>query len=478
MAKLQRIPLGGNDEAFDSKKSRADVINVLAEANQDGTYRTVKDGPGLTTVADESPSGATRSNLFVNADFLYCVIGDRLFRFNEFFASEDLGEVGGSGRARIFANAVPGDNQLMILNGIGDGFVYTNGAGLVAVTDPDFFSTVAGDVLAERGWFVRQGTNEIFASDLSDFTAYNPLSFISAEQNPDSVVTVMAKKSALWVLGSFSVEYLQTVNDDVVPLRAVIGASKERGISAIDSLAEAGERFCWFADDNTVRMIDGQTMQKISDLDFELRVRGDGTPNFPGFTVTDDAFGFFIDGPVHKIYYITFPTEKYTWGYDFVTGLTHQRESQGLGYWRIASATLFNNKLYGGDLLNGKIYELDQGNKTEDGAIMKRQLTTPNMSLPVDWTLPLVEVEMEVGQPESVDVEPVMIVEYSKDGGYNYIAKESVSLGNFGQLRKRVPLRQFGRIVRHQDFNLRFTITDAVRVQFYTLWGDIEMDGG
>ena len=71
-----------------------------------------------------------------------------------------------------------------------------------------------------------------------------------------------------------------------------------------------------------------------------------------------------------------------------------------------------------------------------------------------------------------------MIVEYSKDGGYNYIVKESVSLGNFGQLRKRVPLRQFGRIVRHQDFNLRFTITDAVRAQFYGLWGDIEVDGG
>ena len=478
MAELQQIPLGGGANDYNSKKSRELVSNLLAEGNADGTYRTVKDAAGLTEVADESASGATRSNLFINSMFMYAVIGDRLFRFDSFFASTDLGFVGGAEpiRARIFANSVPGDNQIMILNGIGQGYVYTNGAGLVQVTDADFFATVAGDVLAERGWFVREDTNEVFGSETSDFTAYDPLTFLSAESNPDNVRQVIAKKSALWVLGSRSVEYFQTITDVTVPLRAVIGASKERGIAAVDSLAEAGERFCWFADDNTVRMIEGQQMTKISDLEFELLVRGDGTPNFPGFTVTDDAFGFFVDGPVHKIYYLTFPTEGYTWGYDFSTGLTHERSTEGLGHWRIGSTTLFNNKLYGGDILNGKIYEMDQGNKTENGSIMKRVLRTPPMSAPVDWTLPLLELEMEVGQVTDPAIEPVMIVEYTKDGGNNYVTHESVSLGDFGELRKRVVMRQFGRIVRHQDFALQLTITDDVRVQFYSLWGDIEVD--
>lgn len=477
MAELQRIPLGGDSKDYNSKKAREDLFNLLAEGNADGSYRTVKDTAGLTEFADESAAGATRSNLFVNSGFIYAVIGDRLFRFDEFGASTNLGAVGGSGRARIFANAVPGDNQIMVLNGAGGGFVYTNGGGLVAVVDPDFFPTIAGDVLGERGWFSRQGTNEIFGSDISDFTSYSPLTFLSAEQNPDETVQVIAKKTALWVLGSSSIEYLQTIADVTVPLRPVIGASKERGISAPHSLAEAGERFCWFADDSTVRMIEGQQMTKISDLEFELRVRGDGTADFPGFSVIDDAIGFFIDGPVHKIFYLTFPTEGYTWGYDFATGLTHQRVSEGVGHWRIGSAVLFNNKLYGGDLLNGKLYELDQGNKTEDGEIMRRILTTPTISHPVDWTLPLVELEMEVGQVTDPTLEPVMLVEYTKDGGNNYITHQPVELGDFGELRKRVALRQFGRIVRHQDFNLRFTVSDDVRVQFYSMWGDMELDG-
>lgn len=478
MGELIPLPLGGDDKNFNSKKSRERVLNMLGEANADGTYKTIKDTAGLTEFADESASGAGRSNLFVNSGFMYAVIGPDLFRFDAFGASTNLGVVGGSGRARIFANAVPGDNQIMVLNGAGGGFVYTNGGGLVAVADPDFFSTVSGDVLAERGWFARQGTNEIFGSDISDFTSYNPLTFLSAEQNPDPALAVVAKKSALWVWGSSSVEYLQTIVDVTVPLRAVVGASKERGLAALDSLAEAGERVCWFADDNTVRMIEGQQMTKISDLDFELLVRGDGTPDFPGFAVTSDAIGFFVDGPVHKIYYLTFPTEGYTWGYDFATGLTHQRESEGIGgHWRVGAATLFNNKLYGLDILNGKIYEMDQGNKTEDGAIMKRQIVTGNINAKVDWTLPYVELEMEVGQVTSPAVEPVMLVEYTKDGGNNYISHESVSLGNFGDVRKRVAMRDFGRTVRHQDFNFRFTVTDDVRVQMYGLYGDMQLDG-
>ena len=477
MANLQEIPLGGADQDYNSVRSRQGVTNLLAEGDVKGTYRTVKDAPGLTTFSTLA-SGAGRSNLFVNSGFMYAIAGTDLIRTDEFGTTTVLGSVGGSGRGQIFSNAVPGDNQIMVLNGIGQGFVYTNGAGLVQVTDVSFFSTVSGSVLGERGWFARRGTNEFFGSDISDFTTYNPLTFATAEQNPDEVIAVIAKKSALWIGGGKSFEYWQTINNNTLPLRAVIGASKERGITVAASLAEAGERFAWFADDNTVRMIEGSQMTKISDLDFELKVRGDGTPDFPGFAVTDDAVGFFVDGPVHKIYYLSFPTEQFTWGYDFSTGLGHQRASGNLGdqFWRVGAVALFNNKLYGLDVTEGFIYELDQGNKTENGAIMRRVLTCPSISAPYDWTLPYMELDMEVGAVTDPTLKPVMRVEYSKDGGYSYTTWGTISLGNFGDRRKRVPMRLFGRITRHKDFIPRFTVTDDVQVQMYTLWADIEPD--
>ena len=135
------------------------------------------------------------------------------------------------------------------------------------------------------------------------------------------------------------------------------------------------------------------------------------------------------------------------------------------------------DKLYGLDRFNGNIYELDQNAKDENGNVMRRVLTMPSISFPADWTLPYVELEMEVGQTNDPTADPQMIVEYSKDGGYTYTTHSVVPLGEFGQHSHRVALRQFGRIVRHKDFIMRFTVTDAVRVQFYTCWGDVQLDG-
>lgn len=475
---LVPLPIGYASKDYDSVRSRVSIINLLAEANKDGEYVTVRDAFGLTDFA-VSNGDEGRSNLFVNSDFMYFVSGTQAFRVDEFGTVTTLGDVGGSGRSRIFSNGVPGDNQIIILNGAGLGYVYTDANGLVQVTDPDFLATLHGDILDERGIFARRDTNEFFLSDLSDLTAYNPLSFGSAEQNPDNMVGVIALKSAAWMINERSIEYWQGTSDDVLPLRVVKGATKNRGCPVPATIAKAGDSFCFFADDNTVRMIEGSTMTKISDLDFELRVRGDGTTNFPGFAVTDDAYGFFVDGPVHKIYYLTFPTENYTWAYDLSTGLPHQRATgnEAEDFWRIAGGALFKNKLYGLDALNGKIYELDQAAKTEAGAIMRRQMTCPSVRRNYDWTLPYVEMEMEVGQSTDPTVEPKMIVEYSKDGGYTYTTWGTISLGKYGNQRARVPMRWFGRIVRHKDFIPRFTVTDAVRVQFYALYGVIEQDG-
>ena len=476
MADPQEIPLGGSDRDYNAIRSRIGAINLLPEADATGQYRTVKDVQGLVTFA-ELISGAGRSNLFVNSGFMYAVAGADLVRMDEFGNVQILGVVGGSGRAQILANAVPGDNEIMVLNGVGQGFVYTNGGGLVQVTDPDFLETVSGTVLGERGWFARRDTNEFFGSEISDFTGYDPLTFATAEQDPDLVVAVIKKKSTLWVLGEESIEPWQTIDDPTLPLRPIRGASKERGIAAVGSLADAGERFCWLADDLTVRMIEGSTMTKISDLDFELRVRGDGTPNFPGFPVTDDAIGFFLDGPVHKIYYITFPTARFTWGFDFTTGLTHNRESEGLGFWRVRAVALFNNRLYGLDWVDGFVYELDQAAKDENGTILRRVLTTPSIHSRRDWTMPYVELEMEVGQTEDPTANPVMIVEYSKDGGYAYRNWGHVELGKFGDHAQRVVMRRFGRAVRYKHFIFRFTVTDATRIQIYSLNAVIENDG-
>ena len=461
-----RFPLGGILKDFDSKKSRAEIVNLIPELDEKGNYRTVKRVDGLTAFATLS-DGPVRSNLLVNAGYVYVVSGSSLHRVDALGVATSLGAVGGSGRAVIRANSVPGDSQILVLNGSGLGYIYTNAAGLVQITDVDFNSSTSATILKERFWFARDDTNEFFGSAISDGTTYSALTYGSADESPDDVVAVQAKKSALWVLGEKTTQYFQDFNDPDFPLRDVRGATKEWGIIAKDSLSEVNEAFAFLADDRTVRLIQGTQITEISDLSFRIAIKGNGTLTEPGFSKIDDAYGFFVDGPIHSIYYITFPTEGYTWGFDVKTGVSHRRESEGLGYWRVNSAVKFGNKIICGDSEDGKLWVLDPDSKTEGDQFIRTKIVTPSISFPKDTYIDTIEIDMEVAQTNDPTIDPMMIVYYTKDGGNTWINKGHVPIGKYGQHSKRVPLRQFGRLVRHKDFALRLETTDDIGNRYY-----------
>ena len=469
-----RFALGGVQKDFDSKKSRAEIINLYGELDDKGMYKTVRRCEGLTLFAT-LPLGPVRSNLLVNAGYIYVVSGTTLYRVNSSGTVTTLGVVGGAGKAKLSANSIPGDSQILVLNGSGAGYIYTDAGGVVAISDADFFSSSSVAILSERFWFARDNTNEFFGSDVSDGTAYNPLTFGSADEAPDDVVALMAKKSALWVLGSDNTQYFQTFTDATFPLRDVRGATKEWGIIAKDSLAEVNDSFAFLADDRTVRMIKGTQMVEISDLSFNLKVKGNGTTTFPGFSTVSDAYGFFVDGPVHSIYYITFPTEGYTWGFDVNTGAPHRRESEGVGYWRVNSAVKFGVQIICGDNVDGKLWVLDPDSRNENGTLIRTTLITPSISFPTNVTIPLIELDMEVAETTDPTATPEMMIYYTKDGGNTWVNKGRITVGNFGQHNIRVPLRQFGRLVRHKDFALKIVTTDDIGNQYYG--AEIKLNG-
>ena len=158
-----KFSLGGLQANYDSVKSRAEIVNLYAEVDKTG-YKTVRKCEGLTLFAT-LPLGPVRSEPLVNSGFIYVVSGSTLYRADGSGTVETLGLVNGSGRAKLKANSVPGDNQILILNGSGAGFIYTNAAGVVAINDPDFFNSSSVTVLDERFWLARDGTNEFFGSD-------------------------------------------------------------------------------------------------------------------------------------------------------------------------------------------------------------------------------------------------------------------------------------------------------------------------
>lgn len=469
------LPLAVKAGDYNSIKERGLLINMIAEASRSGDFLSVRRLDGLTEL-DSSLTSAIRSNFHENGGFLYFVSGSNLYRIQPPAASPtNLGAVGGSGRGQILSNSKPGDNQIVILNGAGQGYVYDSG-GLNQITDVDFYPSTSMTILNERVWFTRDGTNEMFASDVGDATSYDPLSFISAEYKPDPVQIVVSKKSALWSLGSGTMEYFQSVNDSTVPIRPVQGLGNDLGILAKNSFSEVDDYFAFLADDSTITLVNGTEMATISDLEFELKIRGDGTTVNPGFTESQiqNCVGFFVDTPHHKMYWLSFPDVNYTWGYDINTGLPVTRTSSTGEAWRACYSITYNNVIYMGDRLLGTIWKLDPDAKDEGGEILKATMRFPSISFTRDAFIPKIEFDMEVGVAENVSQTPTMLVSYSKDGGKTYINHSPISLGNWGEFAKRVVLRNFGRLVRHKDFILQLVVTDPVRFEIYAAEADVE----
>ena len=68
-----------------------------------------------------------------------------------------------------------------------------------------------------------------------------------------------------------------------------------------------------------------------------------------------------------------------------------------------------------------------------------------------------------------------MLVYYTKDGGNTYTAKETISLGDWGEHFKRISIRNIGRVVRHKDFAMKFVISGVSGAQFYGAYIDADM---
>lgn len=466
-----QIPIALRAGDYGSIKDRGQLVNLIAETNKAQDYITARRTEGLTLYTSSPNDEPLRCNPHENGGYIYYVAGENLYRFlPPSGAAALVGAVGGSGRAMISSNSVPGANQILILNGAGAGYIYASSV-LTQITDPDFYSTTCVTILNERFWFPRDGTNEFFASDIADGSAYNPLSFATAEWKPDNARITVSKKSALWIVGGGTAEFWQSIDDTLLPVRAVRGASLDIGILADGSFAELDDYFAFLADNSNVVLITGTEMSYISDLEFTNKIRGDGTLQNPGFTdqQIQECIGFFVDTPQHKVYYLNFPSANYTWGYDLMTGLTLTRSSAGGIAWRGIYSITYQNRVYVGDRINGSIWLFDPDAKTEGEDIQPVTMVTPSISFKQDAFISAITVEMEVGVGETPDSNPQMIVYSSKNGGKKWILHSHIPLGGWGKDQTSVRIRNFGRLPRNKDFKLKFIIADPVRVQFYDI---------
>jgi hypothetical protein len=141
---MKELAIGGFNLDYKSKQSRAEAVNCLLEA--EGNFYSVRSCAGLTNFVDTTEN-AIQSDLIFSDNLIFFVAGNDLYQVDKLGNLTNHGTVGGAGRRVLMSNSIPDDNQILILNGNGQAYVYQPSAGLNIVSDADFKASSFGSGL-------------------------------------------------------------------------------------------------------------------------------------------------------------------------------------------------------------------------------------------------------------------------------------------------------------------------------------------
>src|SRR5262245_2235432 len=104
-----QLPIALRAGQYGSIKDKGQLVNLIAETNKAKDYVTARRTEGLTLVHTTPGDMPVRSNFHQNGVYIYYVSDEDLYRWiPPFGAPASVGTVGGSGRAVILSNSVPG----------------------------------------------------------------------------------------------------------------------------------------------------------------------------------------------------------------------------------------------------------------------------------------------------------------------------------------------------------------------------------
>jgi hypothetical protein len=339
---------------------------VVMETGLSTSY--LRQTPGVEQFA--MSEGISRGAIEFNG-LAYMVSGSQLVRVYSNGVVELLGAVPGSGPVSM-AKSI--DRICIVANG--RAFYWTQGAGLVELTDPNFGRAIS--VIYVDGYFLFIDEQFIFNSDLQDPTVINPLSFASAEIEGDPNVAIVKVRNEPYVCGSETIEVFQNVGGAGFPFARVIGAMITKGVVGSKAAVEVEDALFFVGagrgEGPSIYLAAGGQAQKVATDDIEKTIQS-LTPaelsaiscdtysqggqyfvlvNLPGQTLVYDLYGSRLAG----------------------MPMWHVRQSTGdvcraRNYLRVFGRWIV------GDCRDGRIGRLNESLATEYEETVPREFTTP-----------------------------------------------------------------------------------------------------
>jgi hypothetical protein len=195
---------------------------------------------------------------------------------------------------------------------------------------------------------------------------------------PDDLVALVVDHREVYLMGEVSSEVWTDVGAVPFPFQRIPGTSTQQGIAAPFSLYRLGNSFAYVSRNNRgqsqIMQMQGYIPQRISTHAVENSLAN----KYVGDAI---AWTYQLEG--HEVYVVTFPSLQLTWAYDATTAMWHKwlytTDKNVYQRHRGNCCAVFQGLVIVGDYENGKLYELDKTNYTDDGQNIRRLRRAPHL---------------------------------------------------------------------------------------------------
>jgi hypothetical protein len=244
-------------------------------------------------------------------------------------------------------------------------------------TDGAFSGANTVDILDNYFVYNNPTTQQFGASDL--LSPISPTTSFSLKDGaPDDLVALIVDHREIYLMGEISSEVWTDVGSVPFPFQRIPGTSTQHGIAAPFSIARLGNSFAYVSRNNRgqaqIMQMQGYIPQRISTHAVE---------NTLANKYISDAISWTYQLEGHEVFVVTFPTLELTWAYDATTQMWHKwlytTNNNEYQRHRGNCCAVFQGLVIIGDYENGKLYELDKTNYTDDGQKIRRLRRAPHL---------------------------------------------------------------------------------------------------
>lgn len=314
----------------------------------------------------------------------------------------------------------------------------------------------------KRRWiYTKQDTTSFYYSELDDPLDVPAVNIISAEGDPDNLVSAFGSGSDAFMFGGNSLEIFRTTSDPNAPYQPVAQTAQSCGSGS--SVARVGQEILWLDNEGVILRAEGYSGRAVSTPAIETEIAKAADKSL----IRGDAMTW--QGAL--FYVLTIPNVG-TYAYNLDTGLWTERASFERSTFRGRLIERSFGKMLVGDDETGQIWELSDDPASDADTYFERVFTLPEIHKGAEYfSLNELMIEGRMGESPAEGELSRLYCAVSKNGGVTYGQPKLADLGRRGEYDSRARFLTFGQA---RSFLPKFRLTDPVNFTVTAAYADVD----